>query len=117
MVWAAFLARVKPVSTRAKPACMNMTRKPVIRVQMMLMEILLWPTASAISARIGLPASLAVMSLTVPVVVPAGSGASVTAGAAAAAGAVAGSSALTTKRQSQHDDHEWSKIKISATRL
>ena len=40
----------------------------------MLMEILLWPTASAISARTGLPASLAVMSLTVPVVAPVGIG-------------------------------------------
>ena len=37
MVWATFLARVKPVSTRAKPACMNMTRKPVISVHIMLM--------------------------------------------------------------------------------
>lgn len=26
MVWAADFARVKPVSTNAKPACMNMTR-------------------------------------------------------------------------------------------
>ena len=28
MVWATFLARVKPVSTSAKPACMKKTRKP-----------------------------------------------------------------------------------------
>jgi hypothetical protein len=37
MVWAAFLARHMPVSTRAKPACMNMTRKPAISVQTKLM--------------------------------------------------------------------------------
>ena len=28
MVWATFLERVRPVSTSAKPACMNMTKKP-----------------------------------------------------------------------------------------
>ena len=33
MVWAAFFARMRPVSTRAKPACMNMTRKPATSVQ------------------------------------------------------------------------------------
>jgi len=37
MVWAAFLARVKPVSTIAKPACMNITRNPATRVQTKLM--------------------------------------------------------------------------------
>jgi hypothetical protein len=36
IVWATFLARVKPVSTSAKPACMNMTRKPASRVHIML---------------------------------------------------------------------------------
>ena len=42
IVWAAFLARVNPISTRPNPAMdMNMTRKPVIRVHMMLIEILL----------------------------------------------------------------------------
>src|SRR5581483_5952539 len=44
MVWFAFLARVNPASTRAKPACMNMTRKPVTRVQTMLMATRFWPT-------------------------------------------------------------------------
>ena len=39
IVCATFLARVKPVSTSANPACMNMTRKPVISVHMMLMPI------------------------------------------------------------------------------
>ncbi len=39
---AAFLARHKPVSTNAKPACMNMTRKPVTSVQTMLIDTLLW---------------------------------------------------------------------------
>jgi len=41
MVWATFLARVKPVSARAKPACMNMTRKPVKSVHIMLIATLL----------------------------------------------------------------------------
>jgi hypothetical protein len=40
MVWATFLARVKPVSASAKPACMNMTRNPASRVHMMLIETL-----------------------------------------------------------------------------
>src|SRR5689334_18060241 len=48
MVWLAFLARVRPVSTKAKPTCMNMTRKPQRRVHTRLMEIRLWPTLSAI---------------------------------------------------------------------
>ena len=33
IVWPAFFAWVKPVSTIAKPACMNMTRKPAKSVQ------------------------------------------------------------------------------------
>ena len=33
IVWAAFLARMRPVSTSAKPACMNMTRKPATSTQ------------------------------------------------------------------------------------
>src|ERR1019366_1841281 len=36
IVWATFLARVRPDSTSAKPACMNMTRNPVTRVHTML---------------------------------------------------------------------------------
>src|SRR3989442_6175473 len=94
MVWAAFLARQNPVSTRAKPACMNMTRKPVNRVQTMLMEILLWPTVSITSWRVGLAGSLTVTSAAVPVVAPVGSGplGAVAAAAAAAAGAAAGHS-------------------------
>ena len=43
MVWLAFLARHRPVSTMANPACMNITRKPVISVQTKLMAILFWP--------------------------------------------------------------------------
>ena len=34
----AFFARIRPVSTSANPACMNMTRKPVISVQTKLIE-------------------------------------------------------------------------------
>src|SRR2546426_10644780 len=41
MVWAAFLARVNPVSTSAKPACMNITRKPATRVHTKLIATVL----------------------------------------------------------------------------
>ena len=53
MVCAAFLARQNPVSTIAKPACMNITRKPASSVQTMLIEILLWPTVSITSGSVG----------------------------------------------------------------
>src|SRR6266566_542190 len=91
IVCATFFARVKPVSTSANPACMNMTRKPVNSVHMMLIETRLWPAKSATSSRVGLPAVFAVTSLIPPVAVPAGSGfdgggAGAAAGAAGAAG-------------------------------
>ena len=35
---AAFFARVSPVTRNAKPTCMNSTRKPVISVQVKLIE-------------------------------------------------------------------------------
>src|SRR5260370_32701971 len=38
MVLTAFLARVKPVSRSAKPACMNMTRKPPSSTQATLSD-------------------------------------------------------------------------------
>ena len=38
MVCDAFFARMRPVSTSAKPACMNMTRKPATSVQTKLIE-------------------------------------------------------------------------------
>src|SRR5689334_12485469 len=56
-VWAAFLARVKPVSTMANPACMNMTRNPATRVQTRLMELVLSATALATSSSFGGAAS------------------------------------------------------------
>src|SRR5689334_18768734 len=87
IVCATFLARVKPVSARANPACMNMTRKPVSNVHMRLIDTLLWPTASAISSSVGLPAVLAVTSATPPVAVPPGSGFD---GGGAGVGAAAG---------------------------
>src|SRR3989475_3969961 len=92
IVWATFFARVTPVSTRAKPACMNMTRNPVMSVHMMLMATRLWPAKSATSTSVGLPASLAVTSAMPPVAVPPGSGfgGGAGAGAAAAAGAAGG---------------------------
>src|SRR6266508_4444322 len=86
MVWATFLARVKPVSARANPACMNMTRKPVMSAHMMLMDTLLWPTASATSTSVGLPASFAGTSAMPPVAVPLGSGLAGGGAGAAAAG-------------------------------
>src|SRR6266850_58316 len=92
MVCATFFARVNPVSTSAKPACMNMTRKPVSSVHITLIETRLWPANSATSESVGLPASLAVTSPMPPVAVPAGSGfdgggAGAAAGAASATGA------------------------------
>ena len=39
---------VKPVSTSAKPACINITRNPVIRVHIILIPILLCPSAAPI---------------------------------------------------------------------
>ena len=54
IVWAAFFARVKPVSTIAKPACMNITRKPARSVHTKLMAILLWPTVSITSDSVGI---------------------------------------------------------------
>src|SRR5262249_24559138 len=70
-----FFARQKPVSSIAKPACMNMTRKPVISVHTMLMAILLCPAVSNASNKAGLPASLTGTSLAVPVALPLGSAA------------------------------------------
>src|SRR5260221_4804044 len=60
MTCAALLARHRPVSTSAKPACMNITRKPVTSVQTMLMETLLWATfliSSLFAPAVVLPAS------------------------------------------------------------
>src|SRR5215510_1930541 len=73
IVWAAFFARVNPVSTIAKPACMNMTRNPARSVQTKLMAILLWPTVSITSVRVGFFGSLTGTSAAVPVVAPVGS--------------------------------------------
>src|SRR3989442_4033992 len=91
IVWAAFLARQKPVSTSAKPACMNMTRKPVSSVHMRLMAILLWPAVAITSSSFGAFGSLTTTSLAVPVLSPVGSG---TATGAAATGAGAGGGAV-----------------------
>ena len=81
MVWLAFLARHRPVSTMANPACMNMTRKPVTRVQTKLMAILFWPTWLAMSPMVrpfalgvlSVMGSATVMSETLPVRLPSGS--------------------------------------------
>src|SRR6185295_11332869 len=87
-VWAAFLARVKPVSTIANPVCMNMTRKPASKVHTKLIEILLWPTVSITSAMVGFAGSLTGTSAAVPVMAPVGSGGLGVAAAGAATGAV-----------------------------
>src|SRR3979490_359211 len=50
MVCAAFFARVKPVSTSAKPACMNITRKPATSHQAKLMATV-WASISPSSVR------------------------------------------------------------------
>src|SRR5258707_8758167 len=65
MTCAALLARHRPVSTNANPACMNITRKPVTSVQTMFMEILLWATfltISELAPTVVLPASSTVGS-------------------------------------------------------
>ena len=49
----AFLARVKPVSTIAKPSCMNITRKPATSVQTMLIAAPVSATVFARSAMVG----------------------------------------------------------------
>src|SRR5260370_36490844 len=73
-VWLEFFTRVRPDSTIANPACMNMTRNPVTRVQTKLTAILFCPTWLATSGRVT-PAleSAAGTSLIVPVIEPPGS--------------------------------------------
>src|SRR5712691_8045197 len=74
MVWLAFFARHKPVSTRANPACMNITRKPATRVQTKLMAIVFWPIWFTTSASVRpFFMSPTGMSATLPVIVPPGS--------------------------------------------
>ena len=120
-VWLAFFTRHKPDSTMANPACMNMTRKPVTRVQMKLAAILFCPTWLATSGSVT-PAleSAAGTSLMVPVIVPPGSpfaksavvgalpaaslssaSAAVMAGAGAAAAAAAGAAGLSVRYYAQ----------------
>src|SRR5215469_13676970 len=73
-VWLAFFARHSPVSTAAKPACMNITRYPVMRVQTRLIAMRFWLTVLTTSASVR-PTLVSVtgISLTVPVIVPPGS--------------------------------------------
>src|SRR5450756_2190958 len=70
MVWAAFRARVKPVSASAKPACMNITRKPATRTQTKLSDTRVWPTADPISSSVGLPTTFAGTFAIPPVLSP-----------------------------------------------
>ena len=101
IVCAAFFARVKPVSTIANPACMNMTRKPVSRVQTMLIAILLWPTVSMTSTSVGLAASFTATSAAVPVTAPVGSGPR---GVGAGAASVAWACRRAQLRDADHQD-------------
>ena len=61
MVCAAFLARVSPVSTSAKPACMNMTRKPATIVQTMLSAT--WVSARFLASSLIVGSAAIVISL------------------------------------------------------
>src|SRR5260370_2306135 len=81
MVWLEFFARARPVSTRANPACMNMTRNPVTKVHTKLIAILFCPAWFTTSAIVR-PFALGVLSVigsaraksdTVPVSAPSGS--------------------------------------------
>ncbi len=38
IMWPAFFARVSPVTKNAKPTCMNNTKKPLISVQVKLID-------------------------------------------------------------------------------
>src|SRR5207244_3425095 len=81
MVWLAFFARANPVSTMAKPACMNMTRKPVTSVQTKLVAIRFWPTALTTSWIVSpFFMSATGISAAVPVSVPPGSPAAFSSG-------------------------------------
>src|SRR5258708_39112828 len=81
IVWLAFLTRHRPVSTIAKPACMNMTRNPHTKVQTKLTAILFWPIWLARSPIVSpfalgvlsVMGSATVMSDTLPVRPPSGS--------------------------------------------
>ena len=53
IVWATFFVRVKPVSTRAKPACMKNTRNPEINIHMMLTAVVTSFAAPATLATVG----------------------------------------------------------------
>ena len=46
-MWPAFFARVRPVTSNAKPTCMNSTRKPVISSQVKLTDTRRWPVSLA----------------------------------------------------------------------
>src|SRR5947208_3513202 len=72
IVWAAFLARVNPVSTSAKPACMNSTRMPPSISHVTLMEtrfFSVWP-ASVLTASPGAVPAGRTFSMFVPVLEP-----------------------------------------------
>ena len=73
IVWAAFLARQNPVSTMAKPACMNMTRKPASSVQTMLIDDLVVADGVHHLGQVGAAGFFTGTSLAVPVVAPVGS--------------------------------------------
>ena len=48
IMWAAFFARVRPVTKNAKPTCMNSTRNPVTSVHVKLIDTLVSRLAAAL---------------------------------------------------------------------
>src|SRR6185369_14435532 len=76
----AFFARVNPVSQKANPACMNITRNPASSIQTKLLAIFAWPTSVASSSNVGPDVFAATTSEALPVSEPVGSPAMATRG-------------------------------------
>ena len=57
IMWAAFLARVRPVTRNAKPTCMKSTRKPVISVHIMLIAERFLPMPASMASELDAIAS------------------------------------------------------------
>src|SRR5258706_16475979 len=91
----------------ANPVCMNMTRKPVMRVQTILTEILLWPTVAITSPRVGALASFTGTSEAVPVLSPVGSGSAGGAGAAATGAGAVGAGAAPVRATGRAGPGSW----------
>src|SRR5205814_5882454 len=64
IVWPAFLERVNPVSTSAKPACMNITRNPATSVHTKLIDVELAAVCVATESILVAAAAACAMSAT-----------------------------------------------------